>query len=115
MLPLWMAVLMPSASMGQRKVTYGYDTADINAARLKDYGLKIKPNPTRGAFLVSVTGIQAGTTGKVTVCNAAGVAVYAGDMDTQGRHIDLSVRPAGVYIVETVFDNRRRTARLIKE
>jgi subtilisin family serine protease len=86
--------------------TVGTQAPELTEAPL----MGIFPNPTGGAFTIRNAG-QA----TVTIFDVKGQVVYAGETNASGSaELDISARPAGLYLVRVSDGVSFRTTRLLK-
>lgn len=85
---------------------------------LKEAGFLVSPNPTDGLVNVQFYPHPAGLKG-IYLFNAAGQRVMQrdvtiGQVSTNAFTFDLSNYPAGLYVVQAIFDNKVLTKKIVK-
>ncbi len=70
--------------------------------------VSVYPNPTSGKFIITATG-------ELTVFNMIGEAVYSQRLVSAASEIDLSGKPAGVYLLHVRTNNGTVVRKIIKE
>lgn len=133
--------LFPLASFAQSKIGYIYDEAGnrlrreivVQAVRESEAGrqtfgsekqtssdmrqghsIKIYPNPSEGKLMISVSGLKDSDKTSYGIYTAQGAQITAGNTDADNFNIDISSRPAGVYLLKIVINDNPTTWKIIK-
>ncbi len=89
----------------------GIDEASFAAA------LRLYPNPSKGLFTFS-SDLPLDAETDLSITDLSGAVIWKGSFEAnagKGMNIDLSAKPAGVYLLEVRSEEYRSTLRMIKE
>jgi hypothetical protein len=139
---LWICLVsLPTVSSAQGKITYAYDTSGNRVKReivmpapmamakqqslepggqvfsdmLRDHSVKIYPNPTEGALRVSISGLEGTDRCSLGVYMSQGAQILTESVKTDNVNIDISNRPAGIYLLRITINNNSTTWKIIKK
>ena len=78
--------------------------------------IKIYPNPTRGQLRVAILGCEdLDNNSSIQVFNTGGKLLYKSDTPSQTNDINLSDKPAGLYLMIITIAGERSTWKIIKQ
>lgn len=77
-----------------------------------DPSISVSPNPTSGRFKLSWTDLSADAVG-LKIYSVSGRQVYGRDAIINGAEIDLSILPAGMYVMHILKDGVRSVKRVV--
>ncbi|MDP4280607.1 MAG: T9SS type A sorting domain-containing protein [Bacteroidota bacterium] len=105
-----------SSNISDNKVVTIDACTGISHVSGNDFGVSVLPNPSRGLFMVSITGVASGTL-HLTVYNANGQMVYSEDVNSTGniteKNMDLVSFSKGVYLLKVEAGDKERTVRVV--
>jgi len=70
----------------------------------------LSPNPNQGVFQISTSAQELGT---VVIYNSLGEVVYSANVKEKSTSVDLSSVNAGIYVVQTIADQKTTSQRVI--
>ncbi|HSF88487.1 MAG TPA: T9SS type A sorting domain-containing protein, partial [Saprospiraceae bacterium] len=102
------------ASNGCDADTFYFDVLIFTGIKdiTEDPSISISPNPTSGSFKLSWTDLSADAIG-VKIYSLSGRQVYGRDAINNGTEIDLSVLPAGMYVMHILKGGVRSMKRVV--
>lgn len=128
-------------SMGQSKIAYVYDAAGNRVKReivmqapkakgeqrsfeseeqmfsdmLYDYSVNIYPNPTEGTLKISILGLKDTDKCLLEVYTMQGAQIISERIKTDNIGINISSRPAGIYLLRIIINDKSTTWKIIKK
>ena len=107
------------------EIGWGYKAGEVKsdvttaATDLTNGGrVNVYPNPCRNFLTVQITANEVDSEVAIEVFNLSGKSVYKENWNDAGfnpeKNIDLSALEAGVYLVQTISDNKKSVNKIIK-
>ena len=83
---------------------------------LAEKEIKIYPNPTRGQLRVAILGYEdLDNNSSIQVFTTGGVLLYKSNTPSQTNNINLSDKPAGLYLMVITIGSEKSTWKIIKQ
>jgi len=91
----------------------GSNTQGINEVEAESAEVKVYPNPNNGVFQLKITNYELGIENTVEIYNMLGEKVYSSPFITHNSSfiIDLSIQPAGNYLLRLVGPGSQKITR----
>ncbi|WP_461634291.1 T9SS type A sorting domain-containing protein [Labilibaculum euxinus] len=102
----------------------GGDTEKLSFEKSEDFfteilaekEIKIYPNPTRGQLRVDILGYEdLDNNSSIQVFTTGGVLLYKSNTPSQTNNINLSDKPAGLYLMVITIGSEKSTWKIIKQ
>ncbi|MBN2596803.1 MAG: T9SS type A sorting domain-containing protein [Marinifilaceae bacterium] len=102
----------------------GGDTEKLSFEKSEDFfteilaekEIKIYPNPTRGQLRVDILGYEdLDTNSSIQVFTTGGALLYKSNTPSQTNDINLSDKPAGLYLMVITIGSEKSTWKIIKQ
>ncbi|WP_461634293.1 T9SS type A sorting domain-containing protein [Labilibaculum euxinus] len=102
----------------------GGDTEEFTFEKNEDFftevlaekEIKIYPNPTRGQLRVDILGYEdLDNNSSIQVFTTGGVLLYKSNTPSQTNNINLSDKPAGLYLMVITIGSEKSTWKIVKQ
>ena len=106
-----------SSASGNESEQFAFEQSeDFFTEVLAEKEIKIYPNPTRGQLRVDILGYeQLNNNSSIQVFSSGGSLVYRTNSLSQSNNINLSSKPAGLYLMQIVIGKEKSTWKIIKQ
>jgi YD repeat-containing protein len=106
-----------SSAIGNESEQFAFEQSeDFFTEVLAEKEIKIYPNPTRGQLRVDILGYeQLNNNSSIQVFSSGGSLVYRTNSLSQSNNINLSSKPAGLYLMQIVIGEEKSTWKIIKQ
>ena len=125
-------------AQAQDRVTYGYDAAGNRISRvidfasqprsaeepveqkvysemLKDFSVKIYPNPTNGYLRVEILQLPEDQTATLRIYSASGNLILQKTGVRESENLDISAQPPGIYLLKIASEDSSTEWKIIKK
>ncbi len=90
------------------------DTTKEYAQKINDNKIAVLPNPTRGRLSVKIDNLKSEQKATVMLFDEKGMLLSKMENASEISYIDISQKPAGVYILKVYIDKNKKEWKILR-